>query len=246
MPTNSTQSLLLIEDHNDIAETVTAYLEGRGYDVDYAADGVTGLHLAVSHTYDAIILDLVLPGMDGLELCQKLRNEARRDTPVIMLTVRDTLDDKITGLETGADDYLIKPFAIRELEARVRSLIRRHKGETAKEILIYTDQGSVEISIEQNKVVVKDSGKGIQQKHVDDIFKPYFRGDNTMANGHGVGLTIVKRLSDQFPLADTHRQQTRCRHRYRRAISRVRIKLDRISCHQQNLSRNIQFISILL
>ncbi|MBT8127785.1 MAG: response regulator transcription factor [Gammaproteobacteria bacterium] len=139
MPTNTVQSLLLIEDHNDIAEMVTAYLEGRGYDVDYAADGVTGLHLAVSHTYDAIILDLMLPGMDGLELCHKLRNEARRDTPVIMLTARDTLDDKITGLDTGADDYLIKPFAIQELEARVRSLIRRHKGETAKEILTIGD-----------------------------------------------------------------------------------------------------------
>jgi len=110
MPLVPTQSLLLIEDHADIAEMVTAYLEGRGYNVDYAADGVTGLHLAVSHSYDAIILDLMLPGMDGLELCHKLRNEARRDTPVIMLTARDTLDDKVTGLDAGADDYLIKPF----------------------------------------------------------------------------------------------------------------------------------------
>ena len=118
---------------------VTAYLENRGFDVDYAADGVTGLHLAVSNNYDAIILDLMLPGMDGIDICHKLRTEARRDTPVIMLTARDTLDDKVLGLETGADDYLVKPFAIKELEARVRSIIRRHKGEVSKEILTIGD-----------------------------------------------------------------------------------------------------------
>lgn len=154
MPIDSSQSLLLIEDHTDIAEMVTAYLESRGYNVDYAADGVTGLHLAVSHSYDAIILDLMLPGMDGIELCHKLRNEARRDTPVIMLTARDTLNDKITGLDTGADDYLIKPFAIQELEARVRSLIRRHKGETAKEILTIGD-----LTVDTATLIVKRAGK---------------------------------------------------------------------------------------
>lgn len=154
MPIDSSHGLLLIEDHTDIAEMVTAYLESRGYDVDYAADGVTGLHLAVSHSYDAIILDLMLPGMDGLELCHKLRNEARRDTPVIMLTARDTLNDKITGLDAGADDYLIKPFAIQELEARVRSLIRRHKGETAKEILTIGD-----LTVDTATLIVKRAGK---------------------------------------------------------------------------------------
>jgi DNA-binding response OmpR family regulator len=154
MSLDTSPTLLLIEDHTDIAEMVTAYLENRGYDIDYAADGVTGLHLAVSNSYDAIILDLMLPGMDGLEVCQKLRNEARRDTPVIMLTARDTLDDKIAGLDTGADDYLIKPFAIQELEARVRSLIRRHKGETAKEILTIGD-----LSVDTATLLVKRAGK---------------------------------------------------------------------------------------
>ena len=139
MSTESSPAILLIEDHKDIAEMVMAYLEKRGFDMDYAADGVTGLHLAVSNPYDAIILDLMLPGMDGIEVCRKLRNEARRDTPVIMLTARDTLNDKISGLDTGADDYLIKPFAIQELEARLRSMIRRHKGEVAKEVLAIGD-----------------------------------------------------------------------------------------------------------
>lgn len=139
MSSEPSPSILLIEDHKDIAEMVIAYLEKRNFDMDYAADGVTGLHLAVTNDYDVIVLDLMLPGLDGLDVCQKLRAEARRDTPVIMLTARDTLDDKITGLETGADDYLIKPFAIKELEARVRSLIRRHKGEVAKEVLSIGD-----------------------------------------------------------------------------------------------------------
>lgn len=154
MPAESTSMILLVEDHNDIAEMVTAYFENRGFSVDYAADGVTGLHLAVSNSYDAIILDLMLPGMDGIDLCRKLRTEARRDTPVIMLTARDTLDDKITGLETGADDYLIKPFDIKELEARVRSLIRRHKGEIAKEIYTIGD-----LTVDTATLSVKRAGK---------------------------------------------------------------------------------------
>ena len=105
-----------------------AYLERRGYVLDHAADGVTGLHLAVTGDYDVIILDLMLPGMDGITLCTKLRNEARKNTPVLMLTARDTLDEKVSGLDAGADDYLVKPFEIQELEARLRALIRRHQG----------------------------------------------------------------------------------------------------------------------
>ena len=135
MNPGESKSVLLIEDHADIAEMVGAYLENREYIIDYAADGITGLHLAVSNRYDAIILDLMLPGMDGLEVCQKIRDEARSDVPIIMLTARDTLDDKISGLDKGADDYLIKPFAILELEARLRSLIRRHSGDIKKEII---------------------------------------------------------------------------------------------------------------
>jgi DNA-binding response OmpR family regulator len=126
-------NLLLVEDHRDIAESIVDFLEPRGYAVDYAADGVTGLHLAVTNPYDVIILDVMLPGIDGLSVCRKLREEARRETPVLMLTARDTLEDKITGLDAGADDYLVKPFEIRELEARLRSVVRRHRGMTAHE-----------------------------------------------------------------------------------------------------------------
>ena len=99
-------NLLIIEDHRDIAAMVTSYLEGRGFAVDYAADGLTGMHLAVQNNYDAIVLDLMLPGLDGLSICQKLRQEARDSTPIIMLTARDTLDDKVNGLSTGADRFV--------------------------------------------------------------------------------------------------------------------------------------------
>ena len=150
----SEASLLLIEDHHDIAEMVTAYLERRGYSIDYAADGITGLHLAVSNDYDAIILDLMLPGLDGLDLCRKVRTEARRDVPILMLTARDTLDEKIRGLDVGADDYVIKPFAIQELEARIRALIRRRRGEVAAEILRVGD-----LSLDMNTLKVERAGQ---------------------------------------------------------------------------------------
>ena len=120
--------ILVIEDNQDIAANLGDYLEDRGHTVDFAADGVTGLHLAVVHDFDAIVLDLNLPGMDGLEVCRKLRNEARKQTPVLMLTARDTLDNKLAGFDSGADDYLIKPFALQEVEVRLNALARRGKG----------------------------------------------------------------------------------------------------------------------
>ncbi|MDZ4811983.1 MAG: response regulator transcription factor [Pseudomonadota bacterium] len=131
--------ILLVEDNRGIAEMVGEFLERRGFSVDYASDGVTGLHLAVTHSYDVIVLDLMLPGMDGLDVCRKLRHDAKRPTPVLMLTARDTLDDKLVGLEAGADDYLVKPFEIRELEARVRALIRRDRRQVSSEVLRVAD-----------------------------------------------------------------------------------------------------------
>lgn len=132
-------NVLLIEDHLDIAGAIVEFLEHRGCAVDYAADGVTGLHLAVTNPYDVIVLDVMLPGLDGLSVCRKLRQEARNDTPLLMLTARDTLDDKITGLDAGADDYLVKPFEVRELEARIRTLLRRHRGAVARETYTVDD-----------------------------------------------------------------------------------------------------------
>ena len=150
MSTQSTGTILLIEDHHDIADMVCEFMESRDYIMDYAADGVTGLHLAVTGDYDAIILDLMLPGMDGIDLLSKLRKEARKATPILILTARDTLQDKLTGLDAGADDYLVKPFEIKELEARVRAMIRRERGQASPETLQVGDlvfnTGTMEVS----------------------------------------------------------------------------------------------------
>jgi DNA-binding response OmpR family regulator len=117
--------ILVVEDNRDIAATLGDYLEDRGHTVDYAADGVTGLHLAVVEDFEAIVLDLTLPGMDGLEVCRKLRAEGRKQTPVLMLTARDSLDNKLAGFDSGADDYLVKPFALQEVECGARAAPRQ-------------------------------------------------------------------------------------------------------------------------
>lgn len=131
--------VLIVEDNRNISEMVGEYLESRGFEVDYAADGLDGYRLASENAYDAIVLDLMLPRLDGVEVCKKLRTEARKATPILMLTARDTLDDKLTGLSSGADDYLTKPFAIRELEARLHALIRRDRRQIGSEKLRIAD-----------------------------------------------------------------------------------------------------------
>jgi DNA-binding response OmpR family regulator len=139
MKSESNGVVLLVEDHVGIAESVADYLQQKGYAVDHAADGVTGMHLAVSNNYDVIIADVMLPGMDGIVMCRKLRDEARKDTPLLMLTARDTIEDKLAGLEAGADDYLVKPFEVRELEARIRAILRRQRGSVTAETLRVSD-----------------------------------------------------------------------------------------------------------
>ena len=122
----SRQTVLVIDDHKELAELVQRSLEQEGFDVIIASDGPSGLEIARQHRPDLIILDLTLPGMDGLEVCRQLRNDPRAGrTPVIMLSARASEDDRVIGLEQGADDYLIKPFSPRELLARVRAALRR-------------------------------------------------------------------------------------------------------------------------
>jgi DNA-binding response OmpR family regulator len=128
--------ILIIEDNPDIAANLGDYLEDHGHTVDFAGDGVTGLHLAVVNEFDAIVLDLALPGMDGLEVCRKLRSEASKDTPVLMLTARDRLEDKLAGFETGADDYLVKPFELQEVAARLKVLSSRGRRRNRRELKV--------------------------------------------------------------------------------------------------------------
>lgn len=117
--------ILIIEDHPDIAENLGDYLDEKGHTVDYAYDGITGLHLAIVEDFDAIVLDLNLPGMDGLEVCRKLRKEGHKNTPVLMLTARDRLEQELDGFETGADDYLVKPAPHQKVEVRLEVLVSR-------------------------------------------------------------------------------------------------------------------------
>jgi DNA-binding response OmpR family regulator len=130
--------LLLIEDNPDLVENLCEFLESTGHTVDIAYNGITGLGFAIENSYDVIILDLMLPGLDGLEVCAWLRREGR-DTPVLMLTARDTLHNKLEGFASGADDYLVKPFALPELAARVGALARRARREITQQRLIVAD-----------------------------------------------------------------------------------------------------------
>jgi len=148
--------VLIIEDDLDIATNLYEFLEGRGCVVDMARDGVSGMHLAVSGEFDAIVLDLGLPGMDGLSLCSKLRREARLDVPVLILTARDVLDDKLTAFDCGADDYLVKPFALREVEARLKALVARRRGRVVSRRLVHGaiafDPGNMAVSVDGRPV----------------------------------------------------------------------------------------------
>lgn len=130
--------ILVIEDHPDLIANLYDFLEPRGYVVDAAYDARNGLHFARDNDYDAIILDLILPDMDGLEVCSRLRDDGC-DIPVLMLTARDTLNDKLEGFASGADDYLLKPFAMEELDVRLKALVRRVRGEQSRELLRVAD-----------------------------------------------------------------------------------------------------------
>lgn len=128
--------ILVIEDNRDILANVLDYLELKGFVVDCAQDGLSGLHLAATEHYDLIVLDIMLPGIDGYQVCKRLRDDAGRDTPIIMLTARDALNDRLQGLGAGADDYLIKPFALSELVARIEAILRRSQGSRKQKLQV--------------------------------------------------------------------------------------------------------------
>lgn len=149
--------LLIIEDNRDLLLELTDFFESQGHVVDTALDGITGLHLAVVNDYDVLILDLGLPGVDGLEVCRRLRNDAGNWQPVLMLTARDTLNDRLLGFEYGADDYLVKPFALKELQMRIQALARRGGGRQTTSILRCAN---LELNLETHQV--KRDGKEIE------------------------------------------------------------------------------------
>lgn len=119
--------VLVVEDNYDIAGLLMDFFTEKGHITDCANDGLTALHLISANEYDVVLLDLALPGVDGISLCQRIRQELRKNVPVLMLTARDSLDDKLIGFDAGADDYLVKPFELKEVYARVLALWRRSK-----------------------------------------------------------------------------------------------------------------------
>lgn len=139
-------SVLLVEDDFDLAETVVQYLELEEMLPDHAYNGTSGLDLALKNNYDVIVLDIMLPHLDGLSVCDCLRRKGK-DTPVIMLTARDTLDDKLAGFRAGTDDYLVKPFEMAELVARIKALASR-KSNQSKVLKI----GDLSMNLENREV----------------------------------------------------------------------------------------------
>ena len=127
--------ILLVEDNRRLSDSLRATLTEDGYAVDTAFDGVEAEELALLTPYDVIILDIMLPKRDGLEVCRSLRDQ-KMTTPILMLTARDALDDRVLGLDSGADDYLVKPFEIKELRARLRALLRRGSGSKSGSLII--------------------------------------------------------------------------------------------------------------
>src|SRR3990172_8948327 len=150
-------SVLIIEDNRDLAANIADYLGERAYLTDVALDGVTGLHLAVTHRYDAIVLDIMLPGIDGLTVCRRLRQDAPSTAPVFMLTARALLNDKVAGFAEGADDYLVKPFELRELDVRLQALIRRSRpGERQQHLKV----GDLELDL--GTLALRRSGRAVE------------------------------------------------------------------------------------
>ncbi|MBE9060532.1 two-component system response regulator RppA [cf. Phormidesmis sp. LEGE 11477] len=150
--------ILLVDDEVELTDPLTRLLQRQGYGVDVASDGETGARKAISGQYDLLILDWMLPKMSGLEICQAVRSQAL-STPVLFLTAKDTLDDRVDGLDAGADDYLIKPFELRELLARIRALLRRPVSPPAlpQSVLQFED-----LTLQVENQLVSRGGKSIE------------------------------------------------------------------------------------
>ncbi|HUE92598.1 response regulator transcription factor [Pseudomonas sp.] len=129
--------VLIVEDNPDIIANLYGFLEPLGYTLDVARNGNAGVACATGSCHDAIVLDLSLPGMDGMEVCRTLRREYQLTTPILMLTARDTVHDKLAGFEAGADDYLVKPYSLPELDARLKALVRRSRNEHVQAVLTF-------------------------------------------------------------------------------------------------------------
>jgi two-component system, OmpR family, manganese sensing response regulator len=164
--------ILLVDDEIELTDPLTRILTREGYSVDTAYDGSNGRELAQSSNYDLLILDWMLPGKTGLEICQEIRNQGKT-TPVLFLTAKDTLDDRVQGLDAGADDYLVKPFELRELLARVRALLRRSTTQMQEE----TTTGKLtvaDIELDSESQIAYRQGRVIELSEKESQLLQYF------------------------------------------------------------------------
>lgn len=151
--------ILIIEDEKSLARFVQLELQHEGYEVEVQSNGRTGLEAALSEDFDAILLDLMLPEINGIEVCRRIRRE--KITPIIMMTARDSIIDRVSGLDHGADDYIVKPFAIEELLARLRAVLRRVDLETQDSTFHQTTVEFQDIVIEKENRVVRRNNEVI-------------------------------------------------------------------------------------
>jgi len=168
----SSKQILIIEDDDAIVELLTIHLRDLGCEVTTASTGHQGLAIASGGDFDLIILDIMLPGLNGMEVCRKIR-QADRQTPILMLTARSEEIDKVMGLETGADDYLTKPFSIREFIARVKVIFRRSEDQTGSEKGIpaspVISYGDLKIDVDKRKVTLNNTRIELSPKEFDLI-----------------------------------------------------------------------------
>nr|WP_028862547.1 response regulator transcription factor [Psychromonas aquimarina] len=210
--------ILVIEDNRSLAANIIEYLEAHGFECDFAHRGDQGFALAQSHSFDAVILDIMLPGLDGMSVCKKLR-EQQNDCPVLMLTARDTLEDKLEGFTAGTDDYLVKPFALSELLARLQVLIRRSKGTRTilqaadlKMDLALREVSRAGQSLTLNRagwkileILLRASPKVVTRREIEQLIWPDQVPDSDVLKSHIYQLRLVVDKPFAVPLIQTVR-----------------------------------------
>ncbi len=205
MVTDSQKNMrvLIIEDNHDLASIMFDFLEAKGHIMDAAEDGITGMHLAMVNQYDVIVLDQMLPGMDGITICRKLREQDGNTTPILMITGRDSLEDKNVGLEAGADDYLTKPAELREVELRLRVLHRRYGNQIQKRRKLVVN----DLSLDPLTCSVRRGGRAIDLPPI-----PYRILETLMARSpHAVNRNDIANIvwGEDRPDSDSLREHIR-------------------------------------
>ncbi|RTZ45570.1 response regulator transcription factor [Candidimonas sp. SYP-B2681] len=166
-------SLLIVEDHVALAQNLLEFFDDHRYVLDFASDGLTAIHLLATNSYDVIVLDVMLPGVSGFEVCRRLRQDMACTTPVIMMTAKDQIQDKTTGFLQGADDYLVKPFDLRELKLRVDALHKRQSGVKASLLRapgLSFDPGTLEVHLDDRGTIELS---GIAARIFEELIKAY-------------------------------------------------------------------------